>query len=168
MPLIKAVLTDGHATVAPALVLGSHRARNQLVVDLNGEHAVFTVGEFNTVDPALTAEARAVFDSVAFERDRSAGGQGSPTPTAGTIASNSTAAAGFEFVTADPDTKGLARVEQSVNASQRRNSRVRLRRDFPRSRVFAVWQAASDPAMAQHGGARKLLDSYLLSMGVST
>ena len=37
------------------------------VVDLNGERAVIAVGQFHeSVDPALTAEARAVFDSIVF------------------------------------------------------------------------------------------------------
>lgn len=36
------------------------------VVDLSGEHAVLTVGEFQSVDPALTREARGVFDLIVF------------------------------------------------------------------------------------------------------
>jgi len=52
---------------------------------------VFTVGEFNPVDPTLTAEARAVFDSIAFARGRTEGEQGSPTPTAASVPTNSTA-----------------------------------------------------------------------------
>jgi hypothetical protein len=36
------------------------------VLDLNGELAQFAVGEFKPVDPALTKEARVVFDSIAF------------------------------------------------------------------------------------------------------
>ena len=37
------------------------------VVDLNGERAVIAVGQFDeSVDPALTKEARAVFDSIEF------------------------------------------------------------------------------------------------------
>lgn len=35
-------------------------------LDLNGELAVIAVGQFKDVDPALTAEARAVFDSIEF------------------------------------------------------------------------------------------------------
>ncbi|MET0844299.1 MAG: hypothetical protein ABWY23_10625 [Mycetocola sp.] len=38
-----------------------------LVVDLNGERAVIAVGQFDeSTDPALTREARAVFDSIEF------------------------------------------------------------------------------------------------------
>lgn len=38
-----------------------------LVVDLNGERAVIAVGQFDeSIDPALTKEARAVFDSIKF------------------------------------------------------------------------------------------------------
>jgi len=37
------------------------------VVDLNGERAVIAVGQFDeSIDPALTKEARAVFDSIEF------------------------------------------------------------------------------------------------------
>ncbi len=37
------------------------------VVDLNGERAVIAVGQFHeSIDPALTAEARAIFDSIEF------------------------------------------------------------------------------------------------------
>jgi hypothetical protein len=37
------------------------------VVDLNGERAVIAVGQFDeSVDPALTEEARAIFDSIKF------------------------------------------------------------------------------------------------------
>jgi hypothetical protein len=37
------------------------------VVDLNGERAVIVVGQFDeSIDPALTKEARAVFDSIEF------------------------------------------------------------------------------------------------------
>ena len=37
------------------------------VVDLNGERAVIAVGQFHeSIDPALTEEARAVFDSIEF------------------------------------------------------------------------------------------------------
>ena len=37
------------------------------VVDLNGERAVIAVGQFyESIDPALTTEARAVFDSIEF------------------------------------------------------------------------------------------------------
>jgi hypothetical protein len=37
------------------------------VVDLNGERAVIAVGQFDeSVDPALTREARAIFDSIEF------------------------------------------------------------------------------------------------------
>ena len=37
------------------------------VVDLNGERAVIAVGQFHeSIDPALTTEARAVFDSIVF------------------------------------------------------------------------------------------------------
>jgi hypothetical protein len=35
-------------------------------IDLNGELAMIAVGQFIDVDPALTAEARAVFDSITF------------------------------------------------------------------------------------------------------
>ena len=39
------------------------------VVDLNGERAVIAVGQFDeSVDPALTIEARAIFDSIEFVR----------------------------------------------------------------------------------------------------
>jgi hypothetical protein len=39
------------------------------VVDLNGDRAVIAVGQFDeSVDPALTREARAVFDSIVFVR----------------------------------------------------------------------------------------------------
>jgi hypothetical protein len=37
---------------------------------------------------------------------------------------------------------------------------------FQEARVFAVWRAESDPALAQYGGARKLLEAYLLTVGV--
>ncbi|WP_374976437.1 hypothetical protein ACEYYH_00950 [Microbacterium trichothecenolyticum] len=37
------------------------------MLDLNGEIAMIAVGQFKEVDPALTAEARAVFDSIDFE-----------------------------------------------------------------------------------------------------
>ncbi len=37
------------------------------VVDLNGERAVIAVGQFHeSIDPALTREARAIFDSIVF------------------------------------------------------------------------------------------------------
>ena len=36
------------------------------VLDLNGELALIAVGEFTSVDPTLTKEARAVFDSIEF------------------------------------------------------------------------------------------------------
>jgi hypothetical protein len=36
------------------------------VMDLNGEVAIFAVGQFTTVSPSLTKEARAVFDSIEF------------------------------------------------------------------------------------------------------
>ena len=37
------------------------------VVDLDGERAVIAVGQFyESIDPALTKEARAVFDSIVF------------------------------------------------------------------------------------------------------
>ena len=37
------------------------------VVDLNGERAVIAVGQFHeSIDPALTEEARAIFDSIVF------------------------------------------------------------------------------------------------------
>lgn len=39
------------------------------VVDLNGERAVLAVGQFHdTTNPALTTEARAIFDSIVFVR----------------------------------------------------------------------------------------------------
>jgi hypothetical protein len=38
-------------------------------IDLNGELAMFAVGQFIDVDPALTAQARAVFDSITFVRE---------------------------------------------------------------------------------------------------
>lgn len=39
------------------------------VVDLNGERAVLTLGQFRSeTDPALTREARAIFDSIEFVR----------------------------------------------------------------------------------------------------
>ena len=39
------------------------------VVDLNGERAVIAVGQFDeSIDPALTKEARAIFDSIVFVR----------------------------------------------------------------------------------------------------
>jgi hypothetical protein len=39
------------------------------VVDLNGERAVIAVGQFDeSIDPALTKEARAIFDSIEFVR----------------------------------------------------------------------------------------------------
>ena len=39
------------------------------VVDLNGERAVIAVGQSDeSIDPALTKEARAIFDSIEFIR----------------------------------------------------------------------------------------------------
>lgn len=177
------------------------------VVDLNGEFAVLTVGEFYPVDPALTAEARTIFDSIGFVRTPSTDEGGSPAPTAGTIPSNSTSTAGFEFVTAEPDTHGLAPVEQSTDlvagwaedycemadltpctgiedravplCIEKRDCHPALMVPFdegtaafvsggifPEARVLAVWRAEADPALAQYGGARKLLERYLLSVGV--
>lgn len=37
---------------------------------------------------------------------------------------------------------------------------------FPEPRVFAVWRAETDPDVAPYGGARKLLEAYLLTVGV--
>jgi len=37
---------------------------------------------------------------------------------------------------------------------------------FPEPRVIAVWHAESDPELRPYGGARKILDAYLLSVGV--
>ena len=37
---------------------------------------------------------------------------------------------------------------------------------FPQSHVVAVWRPESDPEAAQYGGARKLLEAYLLTIGV--
>ncbi len=44
----------------------AHR-ETERVLDLNGELAMIAVGQFKEVDPTLTAEARAVFDSIAFD-----------------------------------------------------------------------------------------------------
>ena len=39
------------------------------VVDLNGERAVIVVGQSDeSIDPALTKEGRAIFDSIVFVR----------------------------------------------------------------------------------------------------
>ena len=46
---------------------GVHERETERVLDLNGELAMIAVGQFKEVDPALTAEARAVFDSIEFE-----------------------------------------------------------------------------------------------------
>ena len=41
------------------------------VVDLNGERAVIAVGQFHEpINPELTREARAVFDSIVFRSDK--------------------------------------------------------------------------------------------------
>jgi hypothetical protein len=41
------------------------------VVDLNGERAVIAVGQFHeSINPELTREARAVFDSIVFRSDK--------------------------------------------------------------------------------------------------
>ena len=37
---------------------------------------------------------------------------------------------------------------------------------FPAAQIIAVWRPQSDPALAQYGGARKLLEAYLLTVGV--
>ena len=37
---------------------------------------------------------------------------------------------------------------------------------FPQPQVIAVWRAESDPELAQYGGARALLQAYLLTVGV--
>jgi hypothetical protein len=37
---------------------------------------------------------------------------------------------------------------------------------FPDAQVIAVWRAESDPELVPYGGARKLLEAYLLTVGV--
>jgi hypothetical protein len=37
---------------------------------------------------------------------------------------------------------------------------------FPEPRVFAVWRVEADQEVAQYGGTRKLLEAYLLTIGV--
>ena len=37
---------------------------------------------------------------------------------------------------------------------------------FPEPRVIAIWHPESDPQLQPYGGARKLLEAYLLSVGV--
>ncbi|WP_457962672.1 hypothetical protein M1E17_14225 [Arthrobacter sp. D1-29] len=54
------------------------------VVDLNGERAVIAITQFHeSINPELTREARAIFDSIAFGTDHTADTQGSPSPDRG-------------------------------------------------------------------------------------
>lgn len=72
------------AATSPVRALGprQHATERETfrVIDLNGEHAVLTAGGFRPVNPALTAEARAVFDPVAFGGGRPACIPWSPPP----------------------------------------------------------------------------------------
>ena len=53
------------------LVLDSDERETYRVVDLNGQRAVIGVGQLHEpINPELTREARAVFDSIVFKSDK--------------------------------------------------------------------------------------------------
>jgi hypothetical protein len=58
--------TDGYSECTRGYEHPTERETDR-VLDLNGEFALIAVGQFIDVDPALTAEARAVFDSITFD-----------------------------------------------------------------------------------------------------
>jgi hypothetical protein len=60
------LFADGGADTCTRVHGGRDERETERVLDLNGELAMIAVGQFQDVDPMLTAEARAVFDSIEF------------------------------------------------------------------------------------------------------